>query len=78
MLSAVAAEERAAAATKRLSDLRTKVERAEALLTEQQARLRRLRSEVDKSEKAKRGAEDATLTEERGRVQKSQPKGQKR
>jgi hypothetical protein len=71
VLTAVATEARALAAAKRLSQLRTQVERAEALLTEQQARFRRLRSEVDARQEGQRAGEDAKLDSERERVEKS-------
>jgi hypothetical protein len=71
VLTAVATEARALAAAKRLSQLRTQVERAEALLTERQARLRRLRSELDARQEGQRAGQDAKLDSERERVEKS-------
>jgi hypothetical protein len=52
IVRAVEADRRSQIEAKRLTDVTTKVERAQALLTEQQARLGRLQAELKKAEQA--------------------------
>lgn len=74
VLKAVAAEAGAAKAIAEVQELTTKLERAEALLVEQQARLGRLQAEiedaeaaVDERKKAAADAEDERLGKKRGK-----------
>ena len=68
VLRAVSLERQAETEAKRQRDLVTKVERAQALLTEQQARLGRLEVEVSKAEEQARRTSLGTLSAERRRV----------
>lgn len=68
VLRAVQAERAAKKATSRLSELATKVKRAEALLHEQQARLGRLRAELKRLEVKTKDQQAAALETEKKRV----------
>ena len=79
VLKAVASEAKAAAAIERVQELTTKLERAEALLVEQQARFGRLQAEIQDAEVKVDQDEDAAAAAERKRLEKAGPKkGKKR
>ncbi len=67
-LRAAKAERDAEIAATKAHELRTKLERARALLTEQQARRGRLRAEVNKAEQLARDAAKATAKKEEKRL----------
>lgn len=71
VLRAVRAERAAQKEAKDLTELSTKLKRAEALLHEQQARLGRLRAELKRLEAKTKGQEAAAADVEKKRVEKS-------
>jgi acyl-coenzyme A thioesterase PaaI-like protein len=73
LLRAAEIEKKATSEAKRVRALRVEVERAEALLAEQQARLGRLQAEVKAAEAGVRGAADRTKLEERERIGAKKP-----
>jgi hypothetical protein len=73
VLKAVASEASAAAASKELQELTTKLERAEALLVEQQARLGRLQAEIQAAEEEVAKRKGEATDAERKRLDKAGP-----
>ena len=83
VVRATEAEAKSRAEAKRLRELTTKLERAEALLAEQQARFGRLQAEVRKAEKKAAAAVEAAAESEKGRMERAEkrkraPSGRKR
>lgn len=74
VLEAVTREAAAKAEAERLQDLEQKVERAETLLSEQQARLGRLEKQVERAEARVEAAEGAARAAERDRTAPKKPK----
>jgi hypothetical protein len=74
VLQAVKVEREANQAAKTARDLSTKLQRAEALLTEQQARLGRLRSEVKKAQASVDAAKSSAAGAEKKRIDDKRPK----
>lgn len=78
VLKAVASEAKAASAIEHVQQLTTKLERAEALLVEQQARLGRLQAEIQHAEAKVADDESAAADAERKRLDKAGPKKARR
>jgi len=78
VLEAVAIEERAAEAAAEAQQLTTKLERAEALLVEQQARLGRLKAEIEEAGAAVDDDKAAAAESEAERLDKAGKRGRKK
>ncbi|HHH28380.1 MAG TPA: hypothetical protein ENK57_08555 [Polyangiaceae bacterium] len=77
ILKAVASEASATAAIQRLQELTTKLERAEALLVEQQSRLGRLQAQIRTAEAEVAKNEEAAADAERKRIDRPKKRGAK-
>ncbi len=78
IVRATETEKRADAAQAKVKDLRDKVERAKALLTETESRKGQLTTEIARAELAAKQASGASVEGEKKRLEKSPPKKQEK